>query len=87
MAAVNTLTVTILSPLEIVWQGNAVSLSSENSEGPFDILPDHARFMSLIELVPITIYEQDGSEQTFTFKSAVLFFQDNQAKIYVHQAA
>lgn len=82
----DTINVIIMSPHEIVWQGGALSLSSQNSEGLFDILPDHARFMSHIEEVPITIHEADGSDRVFTYKSAVLFFEDNTAKIYAHIA-
>jgi len=81
----DTISIMIQSPDAIVWQGEALSLTSTNSEGDFDIMPDHARFMSIIENVPIIIYKEGGEEQIFTFDSAVLFFEDNNAKIYTHK--
>lgn len=86
MKVQDTITVTIMSPSTVVYEGTALSLSASNSEGIFDIMPDHARFMTLVAAVPITVYELDGSNRVFTFDTAVLFFQDNAAKIYTHQA-
>ena len=83
MDANDTIEVTIMSPSEIVWHGHATSLSAHNSEGVFDVLPDHARFVTLIDPLPITISTHEG-DQSFTFNKAVLFFEDNRAKIYIH---
>lgn len=80
------ISVIIMSPDAVLWEGDVLSLASTNSEGDFDILPDHARFMSIIEKKPIVLYQKNGMEQSFTFDNAVLFFQDNSAKIYTHQA-
>ena len=80
-----TIAVTILSPEAIVWKGEVFSISSANIEGTFDIIPDHARFMTFIEKTPISLCELDDSERVFTFDTAVLFFQDNVAKIYIHK--
>ncbi len=82
-----TIAVTIMSPESVVWKGDALSLSSTNSEGNFDIIPDHARFMTLVEDVPIIVREIGGEDTSFKFDNAVLFFQDNSAKIYVHKAS
>lgn len=82
----DSISVTILSPDSIVWSGRVLSLSSSNGEGNFDIIPDHARFMTLLRKVPLVVHELDGSDASFTFDTAVLFFQDNVAKIYTHQA-
>ena len=74
-----------MSPDAVVWQGTASSLSSTNSEGAFDIMPDHARFMTIIDKTPIVIHKEDGTDSPFTFDTALLFFHDNVAKIYIHQ--
>lgn len=75
----------IMSPVAKVWETEATVISAENSEGVFDILPDHARFMSLISATPVTIEQPDAPAQTFTFDNAVLFFEDNKAIIYVQE--
>lgn len=79
------ITVRIMSPLERVFEEQVAALSAENSEGPFDILPDHARFMTLLSPKPITITGLDGSVKTFALKNALLFFEDDTAVIYVQE--
>ena len=46
-------TVTITSPDERLWEGQAHSITTENSKGPFDILPGHPNFITMIKLVLI----------------------------------
>ncbi len=43
-----TLSVSILSPEEVLFEGDVFSLSCFNKEGEFDILPYHSNFISLI---------------------------------------
>lgn len=81
----DSIAITIMSPVAKVWDTQAQMISAENSEGPFDILPDHARFMSLISNAPVVIELTDGFEKTFTFTDAVLFFADNKATIYIQE--
>jgi F0F1-type ATP synthase epsilon subunit len=38
----------IFSPYQTYYQGEAVSLSAANRTGPFDILPGHINFFSLL---------------------------------------
>jgi F0F1-type ATP synthase epsilon subunit len=71
-----------MSPHEVVWQGEVALLESTNIEGVFSILPDHARFMTIIQNETITVVLPDSTTKSFTFSLAVLFFADNDAKIY-----
>ncbi len=82
MAKAATFTVQILSPLAVEWEGDVTSLHSENSEGPFSIMPDHARFMTLLKAVPVTLEPVTGEAVEFTIETGVLFFADNLAKVY-----
>ena len=45
----------IISPYQTYYQGEAVSLSAVNSTGPFDVLPGHINFFSLLTAGKITI--------------------------------
>ncbi|MBY0310080.1 F0F1 ATP synthase subunit epsilon [Patescibacteria group bacterium] len=74
-----------MSPREVLWRGEATSITAENSEGLFDILPDHARFLTVISGRKIVVVGSDGVDHSFTFASAVLSFADNEAKIYTHE--
>ncbi len=76
------LSVRILNPDEQLWGGEAESVSSENSAGPFDILAQHANFITMIKNKPITITDAQGSKQVFSFKNAVLAVNNGAVTIY-----
>ena len=80
-----TIATKIISPVAVVYEVSTIAITAENSEGVFDILPDHARFMSLLNQTPITLELPDLSVKTFTFENAVLFFEDNTAVIYIQE--
>jgi len=83
--AEETINIIIMSPEEVVWEGKATALSSRNEDGEFDILPNHANFITLIKNTDVTVLLLDESKhRTFRFEQAVLFFQENVAKIYIH---
>lgn len=75
--------VRVVNPYEVLWGGEVLSLASENSAGQFTILPDHARFMTILHNSPIVVELTDDSVKEFQFDEAVLYFHDNQANIYV----
>ncbi len=77
--------VVLTSPRSVVWQGQALIVSSQNSDGVFDLYPDHARFMTLLEQVDLIIQLSDKTEEVFHIERAVLLFQDAEAKIYLHK--
>ena len=82
MSAKETIHVRITKATALVWEGDAQAVSSQNVDGPFDILPYHANFVTLIRGVPITIKLADGSVATHNFKYAVIHTIDNVVKIY-----
>jgi F-type H+-transporting ATPase subunit epsilon len=75
------LAVKILTPEQIVWQGSAQAVSSHNSVGPFDILPEHANMITFIESQPIEVVTAEGSK-TFTFEKAVLSVRNNNVSVF-----
>ena len=76
------LRVIVSTPDEQIWEGKAKSVSSENSAGPFDILPQHANFVTIIKGKPIVVRTQDGTEKTFTYKNAVMTVAEDKVSIY-----
>lgn len=72
----------IVTPSQTLFEGQAESISSKNSSGKFDILPEHANFITVIENEPIIIRQKPNSEQKFTFPLAILYNNRNQVKIY-----
>lgn len=75
------LKVIINSPNKLIWDGVATSVSSKNSSGPFDILPEHANFITMIQNEPIVVKFLD-KEYVFTYKNAVLSVYNGVVTIY-----
>ncbi len=63
--------VSILSPEEVLYEGDATSLTCFNKEGEFDILPFHSNFISLI-YQSITVYPTDAAPKTISIGYALL---------------
>jgi F0F1-type ATP synthase epsilon subunit len=75
--------VRINSPEKIIWEGDALTVSGINANGPFDILPFHTNFISITEKHDIIIKTPSG-EQKFTFTMAVIHNHSNQVHIYTN---
>lgn len=78
----NLLQVRIVSPKQDIFQGPALSVSSRNQAGNFDILPLHANFVTLVEDYPITLRLAGGQKKTFSFKLAIIYLVNNKVNIY-----
>ena len=73
--------VEIASPEKQIWEGNALSVSSVNSAGPFDILPMHANFITIVENQSININTGAKTEK-FLFPNAIIYASRNKVIIY-----
>jgi F0F1-type ATP synthase epsilon subunit len=77
------LTVRINSPDKLLWEGKAVSVSSKNTQGPFDILPLHTNFVTILENEKIRI--NTGSEiKEYSFPRSVMYVHSNAVYIYTN---
>lgn len=74
--------VRILSPRQLIFEGEALSVSSKNILGDFDILPFHANFISLIEKNIIRIKKADSHLLTLAVPFAILYQSGNKINIY-----
>jgi F0F1-type ATP synthase epsilon subunit len=75
--------VTVTEPNKVLWQGEATALQSVNSEGTFAIIPDHARFLTILKKVDIMLYEGEEVVSTIPVTEAVLSFENDAAQIFV----
>jgi F0F1-type ATP synthase epsilon subunit len=77
------LRVRINSPEKIIWEGEAQSVSSENVNGVFDVLPFHTNFISIMENKEIRVKTAEGIK-TFKYPISVLHTHSNQVHIYTN---
>lgn len=54
--------VKVYSPFKTYFNGEALSISAINETGPFDILPHHHNFMTLLNSGEITVRSTRGEE-------------------------
>ncbi len=81
-----TLHIRIISPQELILDAQAKSVSSKNSQGSFDILPQHANFITMVEKAPILVRVKDQKTQKFDFPMAIILATDNQVSIYTYSS-
>jgi F0F1-type ATP synthase epsilon subunit len=73
------------APFHIYYEGEAVSLSAFNSVGPFDVLPGHADFFSM--LVPCQVSIDNGSDKdpiTFDIRDGILTVRDDEVMLFAN---
>lgn len=74
--------VRIVSPRGVIFEGQAFSISSKNSVGAFDILPQHANFITIVENQPISVIKSDNTHEEFHFDLAIIYTRENQVNVY-----
>jgi F0F1-type ATP synthase epsilon subunit len=72
----------ILSREGIVFQNTVSSISSYNSSGYFDVLAQHANFISLIQK-EIIVRNVEGIENKIPISNALIKVIQNNVKIYL----
>lgn len=82
MATSRTLSVTVVSPEGAIFQGKAVAVSSWNDKGKFDILPQHANFITLIREKAILRLDSSKGKEV-EFKQGILYCNNNQVEIFL----
>lgn len=76
-------TVTVRSPEKTVWEGDATAVSSENSSGTFDILAEHANFVTMLKKdAELSILKADGMKERLSASEAILAVMQGNVKIY-----
>lgn len=77
------LNVSVKGTEKILWEGEADSVSSVNTQGPFDILPLHSNFISVIENKPIVI--RVGKEKKdYNFPFSVIYAHSNKVQVFTN---
>lgn len=66
----------------ILFQGKIISLTAKNSKGTFDILNNHANFISLVGETLI-IRDKEKIEREIVVANAILKAKENNVEIYV----
>ena len=66
----------------VITKKEVAAISSVNKEGPFDVLPQHANFISIIKN-ELILYPTLNSPEKIPLKLGIFKFIKNEAKIYL----
>lgn len=77
------LSVKVLSPTQTLYDGPANSVSGNNRVGPFDILPEHANFFSLLTAGNIAV---NTGVKTFNFNAlhGIIKVSNNKVTLFIY---
>ncbi len=77
------ITVVARAPFRVYYEGPAYSISASNKVGPFDILPGHADFFSMLTKCTVTI-DTDGEPVTFEAYNGMLTVKSDSVMLFVN---
>ena len=76
--------VKVQSPQRVFFDENALSISGVNGTGPFDILPHHHNFISLLDACELIIRRPGrGSEQRIKISGGLMHVKADQATVFL----
>lgn len=67
---------------QLLFDDDVKSITSKNDTGIFDVLPEHANFISIISS-PLIIGKLDGKKQEVKFDNGILKVKDNAVFCYI----
>jgi F0F1-type ATP synthase epsilon subunit len=77
------LSVKIFSPFEVFYEGPAYSLSARTQAGPFDVLYDHANFISLVLPGKVAVQTPFGN-RNYNITRGILKVHNNYAVLFAN---
>lgn len=75
--------VKIYAPFKIYYDGPAKSVSAINDTGPFDILPRHKNFMSLLKPGEIRVRTAGKSDFVMPVNQAVMHVKSDKVTVFL----
>ena len=75
--------VKIYAPFKVYFSGAADSLSATNETGPFDVLPHHKNFMSLLKAGSITVRQSGKPDFNLTIDKGILHAKSDQIIVFL----
>ena len=74
--------VKVYAPFKVYFDGTASSISALNDTGPFDILPKHHNFMTLLSAGDI-IVRSDGGEETIKITRGIMHVKADDVVVFL----
>lgn len=75
--------VKVYSPFNDYFEGQAFSISAENATGPFDILPKHHNFISLLNACEMVVRTVAKGEQRIKISGGIMHVKADQVIVFL----
>lgn len=82
MAHIPPVSVRIRDREKVIFEGQVASITSKNRVGTFDILPQHANFITLVGET-LVVRMLDGREQEIAVETGVMRVTENKVQVFV----
>ncbi len=73
----------VYSPFRVYFDGDGFSVSAVNDTGPFDILPHHHNFMTLLNPCDVLVDPLNGDKQKFTITRGVMHVKADKVIVFL----
>lgn len=81
--ALHLMDVKVSSPYVTYFEDVAFSISAENPSGPFDILPGHHNFISLLNPCTMIVRDKDGNEQKIKISGGIMQVKADKTVVFL----
>jgi F0F1-type ATP synthase epsilon subunit len=75
--------VKIYAPFRTYFEGTAASLSAANGTGPFDVLPHHKNFMTLLVPCTVTVRAPDKPDFNLNVSRGVMHVKTDKIIVFL----
>lgn len=72
------------APFKLYYEGDATVVSAENKVGPFDILPGHADFFSVMSPGEVIIENDSAETVKFDINNGIVTARDNEVMMFLN---
>ena len=79
----DTMKVKIYAPFKVYFDGSAASVTAVNRVGPFDILPNHHNFISLLQPSNIVVRAPGKSDFSMKVTRGVMHVKADEVKVFL----
>ena len=77
------LSVKVYSPNQIYYEDQASSISAENDSGPFDILPMHHNFITLVNACEVIIRNENAEDKKIIIAGGIMHVRNNRVTLFL----
>jgi len=78
-----TMHIKVYAPFKTYFEGSAFSISAESATGPFDILPHHHNFITLLLASDIIVRPTSGEEQKIRISGGIMHVKHDRVIVFL----